>query len=120
MPAGTQLYLPTGKVIAGEFRVRAGEEKGIDVRIALDMIRLTYRNEFDVGAIFSQDQDLSEAVTEIREIARDQRRYVELFTAFPCSAKSSNRNPIRGTNPIEIDRAVYDACIDPSSYHRPS
>jgi uncharacterized LabA/DUF88 family protein len=116
LPEKTELYLPTGKVIPGEFWVRTGEEKGIDVRIALDMIRLTYRNEFDVGIIFSQDQDLS----EVREIARDQHRRIELFCAFPVSDQTTNPHAIRSTTAIAIDRAAYDVCLDPSNYHRPS
>ena len=31
----------------------AGEEKGIDVRLALDVIRMAHRQEFDVAVIFS-------------------------------------------------------------------
>jgi uncharacterized LabA/DUF88 family protein len=120
LPAGTQLLLPNGKTVSGELWVRTGEEKGIDVRIALDLIRLTYRKEFDVGLIFSQDQDLSEAVTEIREIARAERRTVELFCTFPRSANSTNTAPIRGTTAFEIDRSLYDACLDRSNYRRPS
>jgi uncharacterized LabA/DUF88 family protein len=120
LPAGTMLFLPTGKTAPGEFSVRTGEEKGIDVRIALDMIRCTYRNEFDVGIIFSQDQDLSEAVTEIREIAKHQGRWVEMYCAFPRSPSTTNTQPIRGTTAIEIDRAFYDACLDPSNYRRRS
>ena len=42
-----------------------GSEKGIDVRIALDVIRLAVGNEYDVAVVFSQDQDLSEAADEI-------------------------------------------------------
>jgi uncharacterized LabA/DUF88 family protein len=116
---GTLLFLPSGKTAPGEFWVRTGEEKGIDVRIALDMIRLTYRNEFDVGIIFSQDQDLSEAVSEVRELAKDQRRGIEMFCAFPRSRNTTNTLPIRGTTAIEIDQAFYDACLDPSNYRRP-
>ena len=37
-----------------------GEEKGIDVRIALDVIALAHRRKYDVAFIISQDQDLSE------------------------------------------------------------
>ncbi len=40
----------------------AGEEKGIDVRMAVDVIRMASRGEYDVALIFSQDQDLSQAV----------------------------------------------------------
>jgi uncharacterized LabA/DUF88 family protein len=39
---------------------RVGEEKGIDVRIAIDLIRLAHRQRYDVAVVFSQDQDLSE------------------------------------------------------------
>lgn len=120
MDKGTKLFLPTGKVIEGQFWVRTGEEKGIDVRLALDVMRLTYHNEFDVGIIFSQDQDLSEAVSEIREIAKDQRRSIEMYCAFPRSNNTTNIVPIRGTLPIEIDRVFYDACLDPSNYRHHS
>ncbi len=37
-----------------------GEEKGIDVRLALDALRMAHRREYDVALILSQDQDLSE------------------------------------------------------------
>ena len=48
----------------------AGEEKGIDVRMALDVIRMAHRREYDVALVFSQDQDLSEVAEEIRVMAR--------------------------------------------------
>lgn len=47
----------------------AGEEKGIDVRIALDIIRMAHRTAYDVAVVMSQDQDLSEIAEEIRAIA---------------------------------------------------
>ncbi len=48
-----------------------GEERGIDVRIALDVIRMAHRREYDVALLFSQDQDLSEAADEIDRITDD-------------------------------------------------
>jgi uncharacterized LabA/DUF88 family protein len=45
--------------------VRSGEEKGIDVRLALDIIRMAHRAEYDVGLVLSQDQDLSEAAEDL-------------------------------------------------------
>jgi uncharacterized LabA/DUF88 family protein len=116
LDGATQLYLPNGRVIAGEFWVRTGEEKGIDVRIALDMISLTYHGKFDIGIVFSQDQDLSEAVNEIFDIAKDQRRRVGMYCAFPRSGTTTNSKPIRGTTAIEIDRELYDSCRDKSNY----
>lgn len=94
----------------------AGEEKGIDVRIALDVIRMAHRNEYDVAVILSQDQDLSEVVEEIRAIAREQGRWIKLACAFPFSPTTRNRRGIEKTDWIRIDRATYDACLDRRDY----
>jgi uncharacterized LabA/DUF88 family protein len=45
----------------GNHTFLSGEEKGIDVRLALDALDAAHRNQFDVAMIFSQDQDLSES-----------------------------------------------------------
>jgi hypothetical protein len=87
----------------------AGEEKGIDVRIALDVIGLAHRRSYDVAVIFSQDQDLSEAAEEVRVIAREQDRWIKLASTFPFSPTTRNRRGIEKTDWISIDRATYDA-----------
>lgn len=94
----------------------AGEEKGIDVRIALDIIRLAHRQEFDVALIFSQDQDLSEVADEIRAIAREQNRWIKVASAFPFSPTTGNRRGIEKTDWIKVDRVTYDACLDRRDY----
>jgi len=96
-----------------------GEEKGIDVRIALDVIRMAHRDEYDVALLFSQDQDLSEVAAEIRVIAREQNRWIKIACAFPSSPTSRNRRGIDRTDWIPIDRATYDACLDRRDYRRP-
>jgi uncharacterized LabA/DUF88 family protein len=93
-----------------------GEEKGIDVRIALDVIGRAVRNEYDVAIVFSQDQDLSEVADEIRIIARQQNRWIRMACAYPVSPTVSNKRGINGTQWIKIDRAAYDACLDPKDY----
>ncbi len=97
----------------------AGEEKGIDVRIALDIIRLAHRNEYDVAVVFGQDQDLSEVAEEIRFISQERGRWIKIASAFPLSPTSRNRRGINKTDWVPIDRATYDACLDPRDY-RPS
>ncbi len=94
----------------------AGEEKGIDVRIALDVISLAHRRQYDVGVIFSQDQDLAEVAEEVRVIAQEQNRWIKLASAFPLSPTTRNRRGIEKTDWIRIDRATYDACLDPRDY----
>ena len=93
-----------------------GREKGIDVRIALDIVTLAFDGSYDVALVFSQDQDLSEAADEIRKIARQQKRWIKIACAFPSSPTSRNTRGINGSDWIEIDRATYDACIDPNDY----
>ena len=94
----------------------SGEEKGIDVRIALDVIRLAHSRKYDVAVIFSQDQDLSEVAAEIRVIAREQDRWIKMACAFPDSPTTRNRRGINGTDWIKISRATYDSCLDRRDY----
>ncbi len=97
----------------------AGEEKGIDVRIALDIVRMAHRREYDVALVFSQDQDLSEVAEEVRTIAREQDRWLKMACAYPLSPTTRNRRGINKTDWIPIDRATYDSCLDRRDY-RPS
>jgi uncharacterized LabA/DUF88 family protein len=93
-----------------------GQEKGVDVRLALDIIGTAYQQSADILLVFSQDQDLSEVADEIRQIAAAQNRWLKIACAFPVSPASTNRRGINGTDWIKIDRAMYDACLDPRDY----
>jgi uncharacterized LabA/DUF88 family protein len=106
------VHLPGGPV----HTILVGEEKGIDVRIAIDVIRLASRNQYDVALIFSQDQDLSEAADEVRLIAREQNRWIKLASAFPFRPKTRNIRGINKTDWLRIDRTTYDRCLDPRDY----
>jgi uncharacterized LabA/DUF88 family protein len=94
----------------------SGEEKGIDVRIALDIIRLAHRGEYEVALVFSQDQDLSEAAEEVRVIAGESGRWIKIACAFPFSPASRNKRGIDKTDWIRIDRTLYESCLDPRDY----
>lgn len=95
-----------------------GEEKGIDVRIAIDIIRLAHKKAYDVALIFSQDQDLSEAAEEVRAIAKEQNRWIKVASAFPIgqSHKKKNDRGINKTDWIKIDKNLYDTCLDLRDY----
>lgn len=94
----------------------AAEEKGVDVRIALDVIRMALCREYDVALVFSQDQDLSEVAAEVRIISAEQNRWIKIASAFSASPAARNRRGINSTDWIPIDRAAYDACVDPRDY----
>lgn len=93
-----------------------GQEKGIDVRIALDVIRFAWDQVFDVALIFSQDQDLSEVADEVRRLAKNQLRWIKIASSFPISPTSINKRGINKTDWISIDKSMYDACIDSKKY----
>ena len=48
-----RITLPDGTVR----RIPVLQEKGIDLRLGLDVVRMARNGEFDVAVIFSQDQD---------------------------------------------------------------
>jgi len=96
--------------------VLIGEEKGIDVRLALDVVRLAQENQYDVALIFSQDQDLSEVADEVRSISVDQSRWIKVACAYPTSPTYDSTRGIDKTDWIKIERALYDTCIDPNDY----
>lgn len=90
------------------------QEKGIDIRIALDLVACARRKEFDVAIIFSQDQDLAEAVLELFDIAKVQGRAIKIISAFP-----ENKFALRGIDRAEwfrMDKSFYDSCLDPRDY----
>jgi uncharacterized LabA/DUF88 family protein len=93
-----------------------GSEKGVDVRIAIDIIRIAHRRRLDVALVLSQDQDLSEVADEIRLIGKEQSRWIKIASAFPTSPAFKNTRGIDRTDWIKIERTTYDACIDPRDY----
>jgi uncharacterized LabA/DUF88 family protein len=104
--------LPDGKT----HTFLVGAEKGVDVRLAIDIIRLAHSEAFDVALVLSQDQDLSEVADEIRVIGQEQNRWIKIASAFPASPASKNVKGIYRTDWIKIDRATYDGCIDSRDY----
>ena len=104
--------LPDGK----EAPVLVGREKGIDVRLALDVVRMAGENQFDVAVIFSQDQDLSEVVDEVRQISIKYNRWMKVASAYPQSPTGGNTRGINGAQWVKIDRELYDQCLDPNDY----
>jgi len=96
--------------------VLVGSEKGIDVRIALDVVAAVRAGACDVALIFSQDQDLSEIADEVRAIALQQRRWIKLACVFPVSPTYTNTRGIDKSDWIRFDRATYDSCLDPNDY----
>ena len=93
-----------------------GQEKGVDVSIAIDLVRFTYEQRYDVAIIISQDSDFEPAVQLAKTIAKDQRRWITLESAFPYELGKSTHRGIPGTQWVHIDKNMYDTCYDPADY----
>ncbi len=104
------IYVYRGSINAG------GQEKGVDVSLAVDLIRATYERQYEVAIIVSQDNDFGPAVRLAKEIARGQNRQLLYESAFPFEPGRSSRRGIPGTTWVRIDKATYDSCLDPTDY----
>ena len=91
-------------------------EKGIDVRLALDIVSTARTQQWSVAVIFSQDQDLAEVVQEVLSIAKEQQRWIEICCAFPDGPNATSRRGIDKTTWCRMDEEFYGACIDPTDY----
>ncbi|MGI5827534.1 MAG: NYN domain-containing protein [Patescibacteria group bacterium] len=66
-------YTRAGNVRAQTVRVGGEEElvfreKGVDVKIAVDMVSLAYRKQMDTAIICSSDSDLQPAIAELKKV----------------------------------------------------
>ncbi|ODT81675.1 MAG: NYN domain-containing protein [Pelagibacterium sp. SCN 64-44] len=93
-----------------------GDEKGIDVRLALDIISCANAQAYDVALVFSRDQDLSEVAEELRTIAKLQSRFIKVASAYPYSPVVKNYRGINKTDWIKLSKADYDQCLDTRDY----
>ena len=104
------VYVYRGRVNAG------GQEKGVDVSLALDLVQATYDRRYEVAIVVSQDSDFGPAVRLAKEIARAQGRRLVFESCFPVGPGSRSRRGVPGTDWVPIDQATYDACLDPRDY----
>lgn len=95
--------------------VPKGREKGIDLRLGLDVVRLANTRDYDVAMVVSQDTDYTEVVEEVEFISTQQKRRIAVVSASPRNAKGKFGIPF--TAGIEITKVIYDRCLDP---HTPS
>ena len=102
---------------AGEIKkIPVPREKGIDIRIALDVVHYALAEAYDVALIFSQDQDLSEVARELKRISKHQNRWIKCASAYPTGSGYQNNRGINQTDWIRINKTLYDECIDPNDY----
>src|ERR1700751_3894582 len=92
------------------------QEKGIDVRLALDLVSCARTKQFDIALIFSQDQALQEVAKEIADIAKEQDDYQRVVFPVPVGPGASPRRGSDKTECFKMDQEFYDKCLDPWDY----
>ncbi len=112
----TQFREKTIIIDGKKHQIKFDVEKGIDTRITIDIVRDVLDQESEVIVIFSEDQDLFEAVTEAKKIAKTQGKYISIFSASP---PFKNKRGISGSQWIKISEADYNRCIDTRDYRPP-
>jgi len=78
----------------------------VDVRIALDIVRFALETRYEVALIFSHDQDLSEAVQDVKKISMLKNR-------FPASP--TVRSPKPGASTARIGSVSIGPPTTPAS-----
>lgn len=104
------VYVYRGRVNPG------GQEKGVDVSLAVDLIELTYDQRYEAAIIISQDWDFGSAIRLAKQIAQNQGRQLVFESAFPYRAGPISPRGVPGTVWFHIDKALYDSCFDPTDY----
>ena len=80
--------------------------------LALDLMRATYEQQFEVAIIVSQASDFGHAVRCAKEIAQTQGRRLTFESACPVGLGSSSKRGTTGTMCVRIDKETYDSCLD--------
>lgn len=91
---------------------RVGQEKGVDVRMALDVVRLAREDAFDVAILFTQDQDFAEVAIEVRSIARSRGVWMKVASAFPVGRERMTQRGVDRTDWIPLEWGEYHACLE--------
>lgn len=88
-----------------------GREKGIDVRLALDLMRLTLDRKMDVALVFSRDNDFAEVAREIRVVNRRGDHFVRMASACPNGPGPRYWRGIDATDWHRFSRADWESCL---------
>jgi NYN domain len=93
--------------------VAPAQEKGIDVALAVDFVRLACEGAFDVGVLFSRDTDLLPALEAVRDLSTGGV-HVEVATWRGLSRLRYPDSQLPWCH--YLDGSDYEACRDDTDY----
>lgn len=65
------IFIKYGKLLREPHPSGIYHEKGVDVQIAVEMMRFAFQNKYDVAYLLSSDSDLIPAVKEVRSLGKE-------------------------------------------------
>jgi uncharacterized LabA/DUF88 family protein len=92
-----------------------GQEKGIDVQLAVDFVAGAIEAQWDVGVVFSTDTDLVPALEYVATKFRQQDRVVEV-AAWSGGNRALRLQGGRSAWCHYLSRADFDTVADPTIY----
>jgi hypothetical protein len=94
---------------------QAGREKGVDVELAIDIVRLAIDDAYDVAVLVSADTDLTPPLEFVHERYPDMILETVAFRAVAgCEAITAAPIDIRGGGVIRrrVDKRDFDRVVD--------
>ncbi|MDQ7903158.1 NYN domain-containing protein [Phytohabitans sp. ZYX-F-186] len=101
-------------------RAQPGEkpqEKGVDVALAVDFVRLALEDQYDVGVLMSTDTDLKPALETVAKFT-DKRVEVAAWSGHRRHSKRLSIDDVRLWCHW-LDQKNYDEVCDTTDYSRP-
>lgn len=108
--------------------IMQGREKGVDVRLALDLFRLAVEGKYDIAVLASTDTDLDEAVRDVLRLRQTMGRWLAVENAVcvgpvdPDGSLGRRRPPYKrlssASRLLHIDQKLFDRIRDDTDYWR--
>lgn len=80
-------------------------QKGVDVKLAVDMVTKAFLNHYDIGAIVSGDSDF---VSLIRDIKEGYGKQIELYTFDRTDSRLDRDLVLTADRHVHITSAMYN------------
>jgi uncharacterized LabA/DUF88 family protein len=103
--------------------VMKGREKGIDVKLALDLYVLAQKGEYDIATVVSTDTDLDEAIREVIDFREETGIWLAVENAVcvkPTDPKTGKRPPYKRLKSagriIHLDEEIFEKIRDDTNY----
>ena len=117
------IKLPTRQVIRRQLNYRSWpglppQEKGIDVAIAVDLMHLAFRRQYDALVLFSSDTDLLPALETIANLRLGHVEVACWPASSPCGFRAAilrGHGAIRSARQTGIPSSMAAAVLAPPS-----